>query len=99
MSLGLLVATDHFDRMADDIAAGLESRRAQSAHIAKVEHQRDTLREVAERLLADHQRISPHHASLCELCRDAEAAIQQAAAASPLRPGMLAHNPPSNKAP
>lgn len=41
--------------------------------------QRDAgLADIVRRLLSDHQRISPHHASLCGLCRDAEAAIRQA---------------------
>lgn len=30
------------------------------------------LHQLVNRLLADHQRIYPHHADLCPLCQDAE---------------------------
>lgn len=73
-----MIQLDQFDRMADDLADGLNGRRAQNAVIARQEDALADLLDVAQRLVADHQRVSPHHASLCGLCRDAEVAISRA---------------------
>jgi hypothetical protein len=42
--------------------------------------------DLVRRLLADHQRVEPHHADQCQLCREAQAAIDgQLAPATPVQ--------------
>lgn len=74
-------ATGRIDNIVASTDRGVgpeEQCEADADFIVTACNAHDQLVDVCQRLLADHQRIYPHHADLCGLCKDAKAALKAA---------------------